>query len=281
MLSSPGVPGADPYGMRSIGVANLKGGSGKSTTSLCLAVGAAQRGRRVLLIDADPQSNASIVMLDGHTAADPTIGHVLLDQVDAADAIRTTRVGGLDLLPADGKLADAALALVDQLGRERRLSGAIKTIEGRYDLVVVDAAPQLSLVTINVLNAVHELLVPVDAGPWSVAGLGRLQESVDQVRRYLDNRALRIGGLVMTRTHANRATRDIDAQLRAAFGPLVHQATIPHSVRVEEAHARCRTVLEFAPRSAPAMAYDRLLTEILDDETGTRNPDALDEADAA
>jgi chromosome partitioning protein len=237
---------------------------------------------RVLLIDADSQSNASMVMLDGRAAADPTLGHVLLDQVGAHEGIRSTRIKGLDLLPADGKLADAALALVDQLGRERRLSAALRAVEGQYDLAVVDAAPQLSLVSINVLNAVGELLVPVDAGAFSVAGLGRLQESVDQVRRYLDNHALRIAGLVMTRTHANRATKDIDAQLRAAFGSLVHQATIPHSVRVEEAHARYLTVLEFAPRSAPALAYGRLLTEILDDgKTRTRNPLADDDAHAA
>jgi chromosome partitioning protein len=270
--------------MRSIGVVNLKGGSGKTTTALCLAVGAAMRGRRVLLIDADPQANASMILLDGQPATDPTLGHVLLDQVDAQDAIRAMRVGGLDLLPADSKLADAAIALVDQLGRERRLSGAMRTLEESYDLAIVDAAPQLSLVGINVLNAVGELLVPVDAGLFSVVGLSRLQETVDQVRRYLDNHSLRIAGLVVTRTHNNRATRDVEGQLRAAFGSLVHQATIPHSVKVEEAHARYRTVLEFAPGSAPALAYGRLLTEILDDETRTRNPDApvvADEADAA
>jgi chromosome partitioning protein len=268
--------------MRTIGVVNLKGGSGKTTTALCLAVGAAMRDLRVLLIDADPQSNASMILLNGKSADDPTLSHVLLDQVEAHDAIRTTRVGGLDILPADGKLADAALALVDQLGRERRLAVALRTLEGDYDLVVVDAAPQLSLVSINVLNAVGELLVPVDAGAFSVAGLGRLQESVDQVRRYLDNHALRIAGLVMTRTHANKATKDILGQLRAAYGSLVHQATIPHSVKVEEAHARCLTVLEFAPRSAPALAYDQLLTEILENgKTRTRNPIAHDDADAA
>jgi chromosome partitioning protein len=280
--SSPMAPSADLDHMRSIGVVNLKGGSCKTTTALCLAVGAAMRGLRVLLIDADPQSNASSIMLDGKPAHDPTLSHVLLDQVEAHEAIRSTRVGGLDVLPSDGKLADAALALVDQLGRERRLAVALRTLEEDYELVVVDAAPQLSLVSINVLNAVGELLVPVDAGAFSVAGLGRLQESVDQVRRYLDNHALRIAGLVMTRTHANKATKDIESQLRAAFGPLVHQTTIPHSVRVEESHARNLTVLEFAPRSAPALAYGQLLTEILDDgKTRTRNSVAHDDADAA
>src|SRR4051794_30979894 len=230
------------------------------------------RKLRVLLIDGDPQANASMTMLDGQTAEDPTLGHVLLDQAEAREAIRPTRVQGVEILPADGKLADAALMLSDQLGRERRLRAAMLAVEDDYDLVVIDAAPQLSLVTINILNYVGELLVPVDAGLYSVAGLGRLQETVDQVRRYLDNRRLRISGLVLTRAHNNRATKDIEAQLRAAFGPLVHKAVIPHSVRVEEAHARHRTVLEFAPRSTPALAYDRLITEVLGHGESTGNP---------
>lgn len=249
--------------MRSIGVVNLKGGSGKTTTALTLAVGASMRDLRVLLIDSDPQANASMTMLDGNPVDGPTLGHVLMDQAKAHEAIRPTRAEGVDIIPADAKLADAALMLGDQLGRERRLRTAMLAVEDDYDLVIVDAAPQLSLVTINVLNYVVELLVPVDAGLYSVAGLGRLQETVDQVQKYLDNRRLRISGLVMTRAHPNRATRDIEAQLRQAFGPLVCKAVIPHSVRVEEAHARHRTILEFAPRSSPGLAYDRLTTEVL------------------
>jgi chromosome partitioning protein len=133
---------------------------------------------------------------------------------------------------------------------------------------------------INTLAAVSGLVVPCDAGLYSVAGLGRLQETVEQVRKYLDNPTLRIAGLVLTRTHANRATKDIERQLREAFGPLVHAATIPHSVRVEEAHARHRTVLEFAPSSTPAKAYDALTMEVLDDgRQPTRNPDLALDAD--
>src|SRR5262249_13565128 len=149
------------------------------------------------------------------------------------------------------------------------------------DLVVIDAAPQLNLVGINILNYVGELLVPVDAGLYSLAGLGRLQETVDQVRRYLDNRSLRISGLVLTRAHNNRATKDIEAQLRAAFGGLVHEAVIPHSVRVEEAHARHRTILEFARFSTPAMAYDRLITEVLGHGESTGHPIPAVDADQA
>ena len=107
------------WSVRSIAVVNLKGGSGKTTTALCLAVGAANRDLRVLLIDADPQSNATMTMLDGNPPDDPTLGHVLLDQADIREAIRPTRVEGVDLIPSDARLADAALLLADQMGRQR------------------------------------------------------------------------------------------------------------------------------------------------------------------
>jgi chromosome partitioning protein len=270
--------------VRSIAVVNLKGGSGKTTTALCLAVGFAGRGRRVLLIDADPQANASLTLLDGEPAGEPTLGHVLLDRAEAAEAIRPSRVGRVDILPADVRLADAALLLAEQLGRERRLRSALRAVEGDYDLAIVDAAPQLNLVTINVLNAVGELIVPVDAGLYSIVGLSRLEETVDQVRRFLDNPGLRIAGLVLTRAHHNRATKDLEGQLRAAYGELVHRTTIPHSVRVEEAHARHRTVLEFAPKSPPALAYDRLLMEVIahgPESRDARRADPTDDADDA
>lgn len=249
--------------MRSIAIVNLKGGSGKTTTALSLAVGSARRKRRVLLIDSDPQANASLTMLDGATAAEPTLGHVLLDQAEALEAIRPSRVKRVDILPADARLADAALLLAEQLGRERRLRSALRAVEGDYDLVIIDVAPQLNLVTINVLNAAGELVVPVDAGLYSIVGLGRLEETIGQVRRFLDNPELQIAGLLLTRTHHNKATKDLERQLRDAYGELVYQTTIPHSVRVEEAHARHRTVLEWAPKSPPALAYDRLLMEVL------------------
>ena len=170
--------------------------------------------------------------------------------------------------------------LSDQLGRERRLRGAMLPLEGDYDLVIIDAAPTMGLVTINVVNYVRELLVPVDAGLYSVAGLGRLQETVTKSSD-ISTTAVRIAGLVLTRAHNNRATKDIEGQLREAFGDLVHQAVIPHSVRVEEAHARHRTILEFAPRSAPALAYDRLITEVLGHGESTGDSESALHADQA
>jgi len=249
--------------MRSIAVVNLKGGSAKTTTSLALAVGMARRRLRVLLVDADSQGNATLTMLDGQPAGPPTLGNVLMGQAEPDEAVRPTRVDGLALLPADARLADAALMLADQIGREHRFRRALDRLDGRYDVVVVDCPPQLSLVTVNVLAGVGEVLVPVDAGIYSVSGLAQLQQAVSDVREYLGNQDLRICGLLLTRTHNNRATRDIADQIRAAYGPLVYRASIPHSVKVEEAHARNLTVGEFAPTSAPARAYDELLSEVL------------------
>jgi chromosome partitioning protein len=252
--------------VRTIAVVNLKGGSGKTTTALALAVGLARRlpkRKRLLVIDGDPQANATMTLLDGATAENPTLGDVLLRQADAEEAIRPSRIPRIDILPAMASLADCTLLLADQLGRERRLRTALRPVEDAYATCVVDAPPQLNLISVNILQAVGELVVPVDAGVYSIAGLGRLQETVEQVRRHLDHDELHIIGLVLTRVMKNKATKDLERQLREAYGALVYQAVIPHSVRVEEAHARNRTILEWAPKSPPAVAYDRLITEVL------------------
>lgn len=260
--------------MRKIAVINAKGGSAKSTTALCLSVGLARRGHKTLLVDADSQANVSMTMLEGAAIEPPTLGAVLLDQVDIEDGIRPTRVKGLDVLPSDSQLADVALLLADGMGREYRLKNALEAIEGRYDVLVVDCPPQTSLVVVNVLAAVTELIVPVDAGIYSVAGLSQLQGTVDQVRKHLRNRAIRISGLLLTRTHNNRATRDLAGQIREAFGTLVYASSIPHSTRVEEAHARNRSVIEFDPKSAPARAYEAFIEEVIRYGESTGNTDS-------
>jgi chromosome partitioning protein len=253
--------------MRTIACLNWKGGSGKSTTALALAVGLAQRlpkRQRVLLVDNDPQANSTMIMLEGKTPEAPTLADVLLDTRDAVDAIRRTRVDRLDILPADGRLADLTALLAEvELGRERRLSVALRSVEGAYDVCVVDSPPQLSLLTVNVLQAVSEVIVPIDPGIFAIAGLGRLQETVDRVRHYLQHPNLAIVSLLMTRATANKTTRELERQLRETYGSLVSRSVIPNSVTVEEAHANYRTVMEWAPRSAVAKAYDELVTEVL------------------
>ena len=270
--------------MRTIACLNWKGGSGKSTTALALAVGIARRlprRQRVLLVDNDPQANSTLIMLDGRAPEAPTLADVLLDDAGAIDAIRPTRVDRLDILPADGRLADCTVLLADELGRERRLRVALRSVEDTYSVCIVDAPPQLSLLTVNVLQAVTEVLVPIDPGLFAIAGLGRLQETVDRVRHHLEHPDLAIVGLLVTRATKNKITRDLERQLRDAYGTLVYHAVIPASVKVEEAHASYRSILEWSPQSPVGKAYGELVTEVLDGRSkrlarkrGSRSGDA-------
>jgi chromosome partitioning protein len=248
-----------------------KGGVGKTTSAINTAVGLAKLGHRTLIVDADPQGNTSLVLLGGNPVEGPTLHQVLVDQVDAIEAIRPTATPGLDVIPADASLADANLELAGELGRERRLRVAMEEVEGTYDVVVVDTSPARSLLTVNVMCYVREILVPVDPGLFSLSGLGQLQTAVAEVRRFLDNRLLRIAGIVLTRTVRNNVAREVEARIRDQFGPLVFDATIPNATAVEEAHSRFQSVLDYSPRSTGAKAYAALVKEILDHAQRTQD----------
>jgi len=251
--------------LRTIAVVNLKGGSGKTTVALSLAVGLARslpKGRRLLIVDADPQGNASLTMLQGKAPADPTLTDVLLGDSEAGEAIRPSRLPSIDIMPADASLAECTVLLVEEMGRELKLRAALQSIEDKYDICIIDAPPQMSLISINVMNAARELIVPVDPGIYSASGLGRLEETVQQVRKNLCHPELSIIGLILTKLMKNKAARDFERQLREHYGPLVYAAAIPYSVRVEEACARHLTVLEYAPTSPAAAAFDRLIKEL-------------------
>ncbi|MDB5876331.1 MAG: 4Fe-4S iron sulfur cluster binding s, NifH/frxC family protein [Ramlibacter sp.] len=267
--------------MRRIAMISEKGGTGKTTTAINVAVGLAKAGSRVLVCDLDPQSNASLVFLEGRGAESPTIGAVLLDQADAHDAIRPTSTLGLDILPADVSLADANLALASEVGRERRLRVALEEVRDRYDVVVLDTSPQRSLLTVNALVFAEEVYVPIDPGLFAVAGLGQLQATVDEVRRYLDNRALRIAALILTRCRNDNVGRDVESQLRQMFGELVRRTTVPTNAKIEEAHSRYQSVLDYAPRSAGAKAYAELVLEIIADGRTTNGARGTPDGPAA
>jgi chromosome partitioning protein len=248
--------------MRVIAWCSEKGGTGKTSSAINSAVAFAKSGCRVLLVDLDPQANASLVMLEGQGAAPPSAGMVLLGDAQAADAVRPTRTPRLDVLPSDVTLADANLELANRIGRENRLRAALATLRGSYDVVIIDTPPTRSLLTINALVAAGEVLIPVEPGLFSLSGLGQLQSAVDDVRRYLDNPGLRIAGILLTRTRRDSVSRDVEARLRETFGKLVFEATIPTSVKVEESHGRFLSVIDYAPRSPGAKAYLALAEEL-------------------
>jgi chromosome partitioning protein len=249
--------------MRRIAWSSAKGGTGKSSSAINVAVALAKAGRRVLLVDLDPQANTSLVMLQGRAPEPPTLGAVLLGEASAAESIRSTRTPGLRVLPSDVSLADANLELANQIGRENRLRAALADVENRFDVAVIDTPPTRSLLTINALTASAEVLIPVEPSLFALSGLGQLQADVDDVRRFLGNASLRIAGILLTRTRRDSVCRDVEAHLRETFGELVFKTTIPTSVKVEEAHGRFLSVIDYAPRSPGAVAYQSLALEIL------------------
>lgn len=264
--------------MRSIGLVSEKGGVGKSTTAINLAAGFGAAGLRVLVVDTDPQGNASYVLLRGEKARRPMVLEVLTGDAEASGGIVPTHFPNVDLLPSSAALADATVILAAEVGRERRLREALAGVEDDYDVILIDTSPTRSILTTNVLNFVGEILVPFTPGLFGVLGLGQLQEDVAQVRRFLENKTLRIGGVVLTQADKNNVHKDLEDQLRAVFGDLVFTTKIPRSIKIEEAHARHESVLTYAPRSVGAIAYRALVEEILNhgqQRQANRNGDPL------
>jgi chromosome partitioning protein len=249
--------------MRKIALVCEKGGVSKTTTAAAIAVGLAKRGHKTLLIDADQQSNLTWTMLGGRGADLPTLAAVLAREAPAVEAIRPTTTPGLSILPADGSLAGVNIALAQELGRDTRLRSGLAPIDGDYDYVLVDTAPQFNTILANVLVWAVEVIVPLDPSVYAMLGLVQLQNTVEEVREAYQNQALHIAGLLLAKVSRNNVSRDVEAELRSRFGRLVFSATIPLSVKVEEATSRGMTVMDYAPGSPGAIAYDQLVEEII------------------
>jgi chromosome partitioning protein len=248
--------------MRRIVVASLKGGAGKTVTSTALALGLA-RHAPTLLADLDGQGNASFTAMHGRAIEGPTLADVLMRRAAAEDAIRATPTPNLDLLPADQSLSGVNVALVQELGRDTRLRAALAPIEGRWAYLVMDTAPSITTTLANALVYAEEVIVPVDPGIYAMHGLVQIQEVIEEVREAYGNRALHLAGLVLCRVQKNNVARDVEAELRARFGDRLYRSTIPLSASVEAAHTRGLTVMEHAPRSPAAVAYEGLVAEVL------------------
>ena len=204
-----------------------------------------------------------------------------MDEAEARDAIRPTRIKGLDILPAAGDLAACASLLKDELGGPLRLRRALRSVDRKYSCVVVDSAPQVTQTTLAVLRGVDELIVPVDASLFALSGLGKLRDIVADVRRLLDHPELTIIGLLLVRAQKNKQTTELEAQLRRAHGSLVYRTTIPFAPVVDEAHCAYRTVIEWAPTSAVSVAYGKLIGEITNGRAKKRRGGRAASADNA
>jgi chromosome partitioning protein len=251
---------------RIIAVANQKGGVGKTTTAINLSAALVALGARVVLVDLDPQGNASTGL--GVAPADRrlTSYDLLIDEVPVAQVVTATTIAGLWLCPANADLSSADMSLVSNEKRSFLLHDAIRGpgLDAiAPDFVIIDCPPSLSLLTVNALVACHSVLVPLQAEFFALEGLSQLMLTVREVRQSA-NPGLRIEGVLLTMTDSrNRLSQQVEADARRTLGDLVFKTVIPRNVRVSEAPSFAMPVTDYDPLSKGAEAYRQLAQEIL------------------
>jgi chromosome partitioning protein len=250
--------------MKIYAIANQKGGVGKTTSVINLAAVLGSRGQRTLVVDIDPQANATSGMGFNKYELEASTYDLLLEEVPAAEIMVNSETYRADLLPSSPALAGAEVELVNVLGREYRLQNALTTLAGNYDYVLIDCPPSLGLLTINALAAAtHGIIVPVQCEYLALEGLTQLTQTIDLVQRFLNPR-LTLRGLIMT-MYDNRTnlSRQVVEEVREHFQGQVFRTIVPRSVRLSEAPSHGLPVTIYAPKSPGAVAYQLLVAELL------------------
>ena len=249
---------------RVIAVSSQKGGVGKTTTAINLGACLAQESRRVLLVDIDPQGNASSGLGINGNDQKSTIYEALINQVDLASTITPTALANLDLVPSGQRLSGAEVELVGMMARETRLRTLLAPIRSNYDYIIVDCPPSLGLLTVNALTAADSVLIPLQCEYLALEGLTQLIGAIRLVQDHL-NPGLRIEGVLLTMFDARlNLSQQVADEARKFFAERVYRTMIPRNVRLSEAPSFGKPIVLYDPHSSGAESYRELAKEVMD-----------------
>lgn len=245
-------------------IANQKGGVGKTTTSVNIAAALASKGQRVLVVDMDPQGNASSGFgIKRHEVVDKNIYHVLIREYTLEQVLKSTPIPGLMLAPATPDLVGAEIELVDVPQREYRLKSALDSVRNHFDYIMIDCPPSLGLLTLNSLTAADSFLVPLQCEYYALEGLSQLLNTAGLIKKG-PNANLTIEGIVLTMfDKRNNLSHQVVTEIQSHFGDKVFSAIIPRNVRLSEAPSHGMSIIQYDPKSVGAQKYLELADEIL------------------
>lgn len=250
-------------------IVNQKGGVGKTTSVINLAANLAENGRRTLIVDIDPQANATSGIGVDKNSLELSMYDLLLEEATIAETIMRQEEAGLDVLPSHPALAGAEVELVNAIGREYRLQKGLEGVNGRYDYILIDCPPSLGLLTVNALTAAKDgVLIPVQCEYLALEGLTQLIQTIELVQKYL-NPGLIVRGLIMTMYDSRtNLSRQVVEEVRSHFPGKVFRAIVPRNVRLSEAPSYGQPITLYAPKSPGAIAYKVLAAELLKGDKG-------------